>query len=501
MSKSNFNDVQGSFPVLYTLTGKGSVNQVYEAFGKGPSERLVPKSERIAALTQEIALTQRLFQRMKAVIPTWYGDGAQIYPYLLSQYKQREFTDKDEEWCSAVRGQLAGMENQLAIIPKEIKNIAGYFHDALLEHINRTNVELEREEKGTTGEDKVEYYLRSNLNCRILSGTVLPAPVAEEGTPKTAETDLLVFSDHGIYVCEVKNYGKAGQTLEVQQDGTIIKQDYYGRFMADMGSPFEQNERHCRAVASVLHRAGLGDIPIYPAVIIANTEANIDNLSDHWITDMYTFREEVANDRSSRRVAPEQIKAAYDAVQAKRMGERAFPMTSYADTADQIEGAITVLEEVTQRLPSWIANAEQAAQQWQEDVYSAWLARNNRLCMREDYASSVEYACCPFVALAVAIYALLFFPMLFEASFVENWYVDLGSGFVFLALMMGFLYGGHRFFKDFLGRTRFGKTFFGAVCIDLLFLIFALLACFVAALFGVGISSAFGIFESFFIAL
>lgn len=51
---------------------------------------------------------------------------------------------------------------------------------------------------------------RSNGHFTYLENIVISA---YEESVKTSETDVYIISSKGIFVCEVKNYGKSGETL------------------------------------------------------------------------------------------------------------------------------------------------------------------------------------------------------------------------------------------------------------------------------------------------
>lgn len=72
-------------------------------------------------------------------------------------------------------------------------------------------------EKGKAGEDLVGRVLQQ---CRdrffYLENVVIPS-YGETG--KTSETDVYIINSKGVFVCEVKNYGKSGQTLMIPDAG------------------------------------------------------------------------------------------------------------------------------------------------------------------------------------------------------------------------------------------------------------------------------------------
>lgn len=130
-------------------------------------------------------------------------------------------------------------------------------------------------QKGKTGEDYVGNVLRQcGGNFHFLENIVIPA---YEESGNTSETDVYIINRKGIFVCEVKNYGDAGQTLYMPNVGEWQLLNAQGRVIANKPSAFVQNERHCNATKSFI-KEHLGiEVPIYSVIIIANDYVKIQN--------------------------------------------------------------------------------------------------------------------------------------------------------------------------------------------------------------------------------
>ena len=143
-------------------------------------------------------------------------------------------------------------------------------YETLLEESEK-NVRIAQ--KGKAGEDQVSRVLQQ---CRdrffYLENVVIPAS-GEKG--KTSETDVYIINSKGIFVCEVKNYGRSGQTLIIPDTGDweICEN---GRFIKCKPSAFIQNERHCNATSAFIKEHLGKEVPIIPVVIIANDEVMIE---------------------------------------------------------------------------------------------------------------------------------------------------------------------------------------------------------------------------------
>ena len=161
-------------------------------------------------------------------------------------------------------------------------------YETLLEESEK-NVRIAQ--KGKAGEDYVSRVLQQ---CRgrflYLENVVIPA-YEEKG--KTSETDVYIINSKGVFVCEVKNYGKSGQTLVIPNTGDwkIYEED---RFLKSKPSAFVQNERHCNATSAFI-KEHLGiEVPIIPVIIIANDEVMIDRQTQNAVIragDIYSFVE------------------------------------------------------------------------------------------------------------------------------------------------------------------------------------------------------------------
>lgn len=154
-----------------------------------------------------------------------------------------------------------------------ITQIAYNSYETLLEESEK-NVRIAQ--KGKAGEDRVSRVLQQ---CRgrffYLENVVIPA-YEEKG--KTSETDVYIISSKGVFVCEVKNYGRSGQTLVIPDTGDweVYEED---RFLKSKPSAFVQNERHCNATSAFIKEHLGKEVPIIPVVIIANDEVAINSQS------------------------------------------------------------------------------------------------------------------------------------------------------------------------------------------------------------------------------
>lgn len=123
-------------------------------------------------------------------------------------------------------------------------------------------------QKGKTGEDNVSRVLSQNQGRFFaLENVVIPSYGTES---KTSETDAYIISSKGIFVCEVKNYGSSGQTLNITNGAEWWLENERGYTLRKMESAFIQNQRHCNATKGFIGEYLGIQVPIIPVVVIAN---------------------------------------------------------------------------------------------------------------------------------------------------------------------------------------------------------------------------------------
>lgn len=410
MKSYNVSDEKKEFPKIEMPLNAQELAWVAKACNLQIQERFVPKSARMEQLEHELKLASALQGTAKKLEEEWSKNT--VMPDV--RYKASDdYAHKDQSWRYVVQRNMNDTDALVKNYDKTIRTALGTINQTLDTAVRELQRSMEIEEKGNSGEDRVEKHLVNNLNCRILSGVVLPGAQVQDSDPKTAETDLLVFTQNGIYVCEIKNYGKAGQTLRVREDGHILKLDHNGVVLEDMGSPFAQNNRHCAAVEQAIRNAGLTGIPVFSAVIIANTDVNISNSTQHWIGDMYEFQDMVIIATSvEARLTQEQVTSAYAAVKNSRMTERKFPITAVSPVAGDLQIAFTHISNAMRENKRWAQDTENSVNVWVRSQQIVWQSAHKKECAYEgfmeyhDVASSIS----AFLAgLAVIIIGLVAF--------------------------------------------------------------------------------------------
>lgn len=399
MNDSYIDEIKKTFPKIELPLTEDQLQRIEAAARMKPQEIYVEKSERIPALEREMAVTSALYGRVNGLFDAW-----SMKKWVRFARYQVPYVN-----CPQLESPKDAINNILAGAEQEVNSCVARMHCAVKDLrqmltfvYNDLEAALEAERKGLAGESRVEDYLIRNLNCRVLSGVILPTPDSWNGGPKTAETDLLVISEYGVYVCEVKNYGKAGQTLEIMPSGEIIKKDA-GRVLENMGSPFRQNARHCKAVESVLARAGMTDVPVYSAVIMANTDVQVINNSQYQVFDMYSFCEHLSHKKLAK-FTMAQCQAVFSVIQANRMTERKFPVFGVSSVADALEEDLRCIEHETANKDVLCNAMQEAVRVWRDDVSAKWAATHKRSFRIERMVGTMRTAS----AWAIVVWAVVF---------------------------------------------------------------------------------------------
>ena len=241
----------------------------------------------------------------------------------------------------------------------------------------------------------------------MLQSVVLPAASGNEG--KTAESDLLIVTANGVYVCEIKNYGKAGQTIQIDQDGIFRKLNSKGDCLKEYASPFEQNDYHCRAIRRILQDNGMSCVPVHSVVVVSNTDVNVQNYSGMLVVDQYQLGELIRSAEQAEVLSPSQIGAVYKAIQEKRIEERSFPIMGISGAVyDMYEFCLGALLHYVEQNDHWANDCSKRLTEWAEACNKFWLEMNQETVMAEDAEKQkrrrVKIAvCCVVAAMIIAL--------------------------------------------------------------------------------------------------
>lgn len=395
MNNSYIEEIKNGFPEIQRPFTEEQLARFEANCALQPQTKYVAKSERMQELEKELEVVKELTGKVNKAVDCWVltKNGR-----TKTDYRAPSFTTpnlpykkyKTDGTFDAVNDCIDPLKKTAFMCADRMGKATLALQQTLVDAREDLERNIEIEQKGLAGENTVEAYIRRKLDCRVLSSVILPGVQESADAPKTAETDLLVISDTGVYVCEVKNYGKAGQTLDVQPNGQIIKRDYYGRELENMGSPFAQNARHTKAVKRVLAAAGMENAAVYSVVIIANTDVTVDNSSNYIVTDMYGFCDIATKGFYGVTCTAEQQSAIFNAIQAKRMTERKFPCMAISPLAETIICTCIEAKDALQRYGQWEYQTQERIDEWTAEVVPIWIGNNYKQLSYYNYYSFRE---------------------------------------------------------------------------------------------------------------
>lgn len=383
MNNSYIEEIKNGFPEIQRPFTEEQLARFEANCALQPQTKYVAKSERMQELEKELEVVKELTGKVNKAVDCWVltKNGR-----TKTDYRAPSFTTpnlpykkyKTDGTFDTVNDCIDPLKKTAFMCADRMGKATLALQQTLVDAREELERNIEIEQKGIAGENKVEEYISRKLDCRVLSSVILPGVQESADTPKTAETDLLVIADTGVYVCEVKNYGKAGQTLDVQPNGQIIKRDYYGRELENMGSPFAQNARHIEAVKRVLAAAGMENAAVYSVVIIANTDVTVDNSSNYIVTDMYGFCDIATKGFYGVTCTAEQQSAIFNAIQAKRMSERKFPCMALSPLVETITCTCIEAKDALQRYEVWTESTKAAVAEWSGKAENIWKSHHKR---------------------------------------------------------------------------------------------------------------------------
>lgn len=157
---------------------------------------------------------------------------------------------------------------------------------------------LRRQQIGRAGEERTVQQLEKLRGYKkILRNLYVPCPDGRN----TAEIDIVVIHEKGIFVVENKNYSGKIYGDEREQYWLQVQKESGKRWKKHFYSPILQNQSHIRNMAKYLHERGDWEIS-YLSVIVFNDSAKLKRIR--------IFREDTlaANCRKARRKIRKKIR-------------------------------------------------------------------------------------------------------------------------------------------------------------------------------------------------
>lgn len=289
-----------------------------------PVKEEVPlhNEDRASTLMGEIAQLDETLRWFETVMPE------------LDSTHERYMCDQDGT-CYRQRDNRSVENTEMMFGPHSpcLEDWMAELHNNLLDCRNELCVDLSITKKGDTGEDNVFRELYSRYPT--LSNIVLD--VADEDGA-TNETDFYAILPHGVAVIEVKNYGKSGQCICINEDKAqpwklCTLQGYH---LGDKKNPFYQNERHIKATRKVLKGLLDKEIPLFSVVVLGNNQVKIMNDTDLIVTNPQGLCSRLEGLVSDVKLTEQEQGIIMRHLQSLDIGSRAFTYHSYRKRTEHI---------------------------------------------------------------------------------------------------------------------------------------------------------------------
>ena len=206
----------------------------------------------------------------------------------------------------------------------------------------------------------------------------------------SSETDLYIITPKGVCVCEIKNYGKKGETLKISRDGmwSVVKSGRRESVKKD--SPVEQNASHCLATEQWLEENGLPGIKMIPIIFIANNEVKVENDSPNAIMRVSELYNYINALNLPEVISKEKQQYIADVLERgnEKVTERKFEALSFSGCKQQIDNYIDDL-----------LSLKQDEYNWKKAVYDKVSKKNNKIDKGTNRATMV-------LTLVVALYGI-----------------------------------------------------------------------------------------------
>ena len=249
----------------------------------------------------------------------------------------------------------------------------------------------------------------------------------------TVEIDAIIIGDHEVFVCEIKNYGKPGEILEINNDGMYCRRNERGHLLEIyQKSPSEQNIRQYRSIDQLL-RSEFPDmnINVVPLVINANTAVRIKNYSPHKIIkppELFYCLEK----NSDIHFTVEEREKIEKCIKKYILPERKFEIIDISDLTRLCENLSHKLEPYI----NYNKKIYNLVKQYNEEQHAI---REKQIAIREQKAAFKEFiiGCVKFIFMAVIIvFCLYLLWLLLKALLTWLWNIFIWSIIILVVIFM-----------------------------------------------------------------
>lgn len=279
--------------------------------------------QELVLIENKIAFLEETLTQLQTEHEKWYMENDVLYRYRDSKSiegtKLMEGPEGDciEEWVQ-------------------------YFYNCLIQYRQELCAELGKAAKGDNGEHNVASVLaKSEFDIYTVHNVVLDVSIDEE---KTNEIDTYVITPKGLFVLEVKNYGKAGTTLKITDtDKWDLVDNESGRVIKQEKNPQYQNARHAKATAMKVKELFGKEVPIFPLIVIGNNKVKLDFQSEMPVKNIDNFMSYIKNIKSDEVLTSEDMFNLRRMLEQTDRGSNDFSTKSYRE---QVYYMMDIMEKI-----------------------------------------------------------------------------------------------------------------------------------------------------------
>lgn len=279
--------------------------------------------QELALVENKIQFLQEILQELETKNERWFFEEDVLYRYRTKASIERS----------------ALLEGPKGVA---IEEWIAYFYNLLIEYQAEIQAQVGIAAKGDIGEQRVADRLeKSKYADFVLHNIVLD--VSDEGG-KTNEIDTYVITSKGIFVLEVKNYGKADTILKITDDDKWDLLDKKtGRVIKQEKNPTYQNIRHTNATIKKIKEWMGKDIPVFPLVVIGNNAVTLEfhtNLTVKNVQGLLSYMDSVQGNDVLTKEEMSELKRLFEQAD---IGSNAFTAKTYRE---QIYYMMDIVEQI-----------------------------------------------------------------------------------------------------------------------------------------------------------
>lgn len=211
-----------------------------------------------------------------------------------------------------------------------IEDWGAYIYNILVEYKEKIESQIGITIKGDVGEQNIANALEKSKYASYVVHNVVLDVSDSEG--KTNEIDTYVITPKGIFILEVKNYGKKGTTLKITDtDKWKLIDNKTGRVIKYEKNPEGQNKRHTRATHIKVQELFGKEVPLFPLIVIGNNKVKLDNRSNIVVKNVDDFISYIENMEGKNILSSDEMFELKRIFEKADIGSNAFSVISYRE--------------------------------------------------------------------------------------------------------------------------------------------------------------------------